>query len=93
MADKNDFAEIISEMLIKQDKTIEVLSRIDQRLEKIEERQNRSEKAFNTAFEAMLNKMDEFTTEVKGLRQDFQKFADLEDRVKKLEETVFRKGA
>jgi hypothetical protein len=48
----------------------------------------------------MLKKLEEFTTEqretrneLKGLRQDFKEVADLADRVKRLEDTVFKKGA
>jgi uncharacterized coiled-coil DUF342 family protein len=55
---------------------------------------------FNLWSNAMLKKLDEFTTEqreirneLKGLRQDFKEIADLADRVKRLEDTVFKKGA
>jgi deoxyribodipyrimidine photolyase len=55
---------------------------------------------FNLWSNAMLKKLEEFTTEqretrneLKGLRQDFKEVADLADRVKRLEDTVFKKGA
>lgn len=77
---------LLSEVLINQDKQTEILQNQSRQMDTMV-------KTFNTGFDSILKKMDEFTTEVKGLRQDFQKFADHEERLKKIEEIVFKKGA
>ncbi len=82
----NQIESLLADLLRNQDKQNEILSGHTQRLDSME-------RTFNTGFNAMLNKMDEFIGEVKGLRSDFQRFADHEERLRKIEAVVFRKGA
>jgi hypothetical protein len=77
---------LLSEVLRNQDRQTEILQQHTGQLQQVVN-------TFNIGFEAMLKKMDEFTAEVKGLRQDFAKFADHEDRIRKIEEIIFKKGA
>lgn len=79
MKNERAIEKLLSEMLRKQDQQSVKFDSMIQ--------------TFNTGFDSILKKMDEFTTEVKGLRQDFAQFANHEERIKKLEESVFRKGA
>ncbi len=77
MPDKNDFSEIIAELLIKTDQTNELLRQVV-------ERQDRTEQAFNRGFTAMLEKLE-------SINKQLTKMSDFEDRIKKLEAEVFKK--
>jgi hypothetical protein len=51
MPDKNDFSEIIVELLLRADQTNDLLRQVV-------ERQDRAEQTFNRGFTAMLNKLE-----------------------------------
>jgi ABC-type transporter Mla subunit MlaD len=96
----NQIELLIAEMLRKQDQQSAILKTNSEILSTHTEILNRHSgkldqliATFNTGFDAMLRKMDDFTNELRGLRQDFQKFADHEERIRKIEDHLFRKGA
>jgi hypothetical protein len=76
MADKNDFSEIIAELLIKTDKTNELL-------EKLNQRQENTEKVFNTGFSALLEKLTQIDNKL-------EKVVDHEERIKRLENIILK---
>ncbi len=77
MPDKNDFSEIIAELLIKTDQTNDLLRQVV-------ERQDRAEATFNKGFAAMLEKLE-------SIDKQISKMADFEERLRKLEAEVFKK--
>lgn len=77
MPDKNDFSEIIAELLIRTDQTNELLRQVV-------ERQDRAEQAFNRGFTAMLEKLE-------SIDKQIAKMGDFEERLKRLEAEVFKK--
>jgi hypothetical protein len=64
--------ELLSEVVRNQDKQTGILQQHSQILQQHSGQLEQLVKTFNTGFSAMLEKMDQFTSEVKGLRQDFQ---------------------
>ncbi len=79
MADKNDFSEIIAELLIKTDQTNDLLRQVV-------DRQDRTEQAFNKGFTAMLEKLE-------SIDKQLSRMGDFEERLKRVEAVVFKNGA
>lgn len=77
MPDKNDFSEIIAELLIKTDQTNNLLRQVV-------ERQDRAELAFSKGFTAILEKLE-------SIDKQISKMADFEERLRKLEAEVFKR--
>ncbi len=79
MPDKNDFSEIIAELLIKTDQTNDLLRQVV-------DRQDRAEQAFNKGFTAMLEKLE-------SIDKQLSRMGDFEERLKRVEAVVFKNGA
>ena len=88
MPDKNDFSEIIAELLRAQDRTNEKLDKIDNSMEAM-----RKESKENT--DRMIAAFDRFATTVvdhlSEMRTELKKVADMDERLKRLEAEVFKK--
>jgi uncharacterized protein YydD (DUF2326 family) len=92
MADeiRKDLESVISEILIE-------LQSVNNRVEQMGNRMEQMVNVFNTGVNAMLGKMDEFTQEIKGVKQEVQKLnaqtsqiADYEERLRQLERIILR---
>lgn len=92
MPDKNDFSEIISELLRSQDRTNEILIRMDTRMERMEAGQERIITTFNTFATVMIDKLTSIETEIKDFRKEYSaSLADHEQRLKRIEEVLFKR--
>jgi hypothetical protein len=69
------------------------LSDIPIELHEIKGGQQTMIRAFDRFGDAVLAKLQELTEEVKGMRKDMQQLQDHEERLRKIEEVIFRKGA
>ncbi len=89
MPDKNDFSEIIAELLRAQDRTNEKLEKIDNSMDAM-----RKESKENT--DRMIAAFDRFATTVtdhlSDMRIELKKLSDMDERLKRLEAEVFKKG-
>ena len=96
MKNERAIEELLVEMLRNQDRQEEILLQNGQILQStqsilqsIQAEQQTQLKVYESGFTAILDRFTEFTTEVKGFGEDFKKFTNQEDRIKKLEDIVF----
>jgi hypothetical protein len=81
MPDKNDFSEILAELLQGQDR---LNGQITELRKENKDNSDRMINAFNTFATAVLTKMD-------SIDKQLTKMANFEDRIKRLEDEVFKK--
>lgn len=88
MPDKNDFSEIIAELLRAQDRTNEKLEKIDNSMDAMrkesKENTDRAIYAFNHFAEAVLKRLGNIDSQI-------VKIADIDEHLKRLEVEVFKK--
>ncbi len=88
MPDKNDFSELIADLLRSQDRTNTKLDKIDTSMDSL-----RKENKENT--DRMISAFDKFATTVvdhlNEMRTEFKKVADMDERIKRLEAEVFKR--
>ncbi len=71
----------------------ETLSDVLIEMQEIKQGQQTMIRSFDRFGDAILAKPEELTNEVKGMRQEMKQLQDHEDRLRKIEEVIFRKGA
>jgi hypothetical protein len=88
MPDKNDFSELIVDLLRAQDRTNEKLEKIDTSMEAM-----RRENKENS--DRMIAAIDRFATTVvdhlQDMRTELRKLSNMDERIKRLEAEVFKK--
>jgi predicted nucleic acid-binding Zn-ribbon protein len=71
----------------------ETLSDVLLEVQQLRQGQETMTKAFDRFGDAVLAKLSELTDEVKGMRQDMKQLQDHEERIRRIEDVMFRKGA
>jgi len=84
MPDKNDFSEIIADLLRSQDRTNTILERMDKRMEDMGSKQDTIIASFDRFATAVVDRLNNIDTQL-------TKLADVEDRLKRLEAEVFKR--
>ncbi len=85
MPDKNDFSEVIAEILIELQSQRKEISSLRQ-----ENRENNDRliQTFNTGFTAIVEKITGLTDEVKSIKTELKNYASLDERIRQLQERV-----
>jgi Tfp pilus assembly protein PilN len=85
--------EVLADVLIEMQGMNAKIDNINARVDLLQQGQQEIIGTFNRFVGAVLNKMDEQTAELKGMRQEMKQLYDHEERLRKVEAVVFPKSA
>jgi uncharacterized protein involved in exopolysaccharide biosynthesis len=88
MPDKNDFSELIADLLRGQDR---LNAQMEDLRKENKDNADRTINAFNHFAEAVLKKLDSVDTKLTKMDEQLSKIADMDERLKRLEAEVFKK--